>query len=307
MPFEATSTRAGSTSTVVITEVILTIIGILGPLALLYFLTLLTTKFSAGSDLLRSQVPVVITSSGMKIREGEADAKFAPIAPMDDVRDFNDSSGLASMRAQVSKLVFPAPWFEAKAPSGTRLISFVAAPRAKAVEFESGKTVAIGPDVGKHALLSVSESDLVSTNQGEPLKASLILYSRLGVDTKARLNEILMLPGTWDRATALKSTFDSEDRTVSGVNETESKRKFKKSSKSSSDAASAPMPIAPGMTGGGSVPPPPPGSSGGSVPPPPPGSSGGSFPPPPPGSSGGSFPPPPPGSTGGVVPPPPPV
>ena len=295
VPFEATSTRAGSTSTVVITEVILTIIGILGPLALLYFLTLLTTKFSAGSDLLRSQVPVVITSSGMKIREGEADAKFAPIAPMDDVRDFNDSSGLASMRAQVSKLVFPAPWFEAKAASGTRLISFVAAPRAKAVEFESGKTVAIGPDVGKHALVSVSESDLVSTNQGEPLKASLILYSRLGVDTKARLNEILMLPGTWDRATALKSTFDSEDRTVSDVNETESKRKFKKSSKSSSDAASAPMPIAPGITGGGSVPPPPPGSSGGSVPPPPPG------------SSGGSFPPPPPGSTGGVVPPPPPV
>ncbi len=282
VPFEATSTRAGATSTVVITEVILTVLGILGPLALLYFLTLLTTKFSAGTDLLRAQVPVALTASGMKIREGESESKFAPIAPMDDVRDFNDSSGLASMRAQVSKLVFPAPWFEAKAASGTRLISFVAAPRAKASEFESGKTVAIGPDVGKHALLSVSESELVSTNPGEPLKASLILYSRLGVDTKARLSEILMLPGTWDRATSLKANFDSEDRTVSEADETESKRKFKKSSKSSSDSVSAPMSIAPGMTVSGSVPPPPPGSSGGSVPPPPPGSSGGSVPPPPP-------------------------
>ena len=294
VPFEATSTRAGSTSAVVITEIILTVIGILGPLALLYFLTLLTTKFSAGTDLLRTQVPVEISANGMKMRDGESEAKFAPIAPMDDVREFNDSSGLASMRAQVSKLVFPAPWFEAKAAKGTRLISFVAAPRAKATEFESGKTVAIGPDVGKHALLSVTEGDLISNNSGEPLKASLILYSRLGVDTKARLNEILMLPGTWDRATALKATFDSEDRTVSSVEETESKRKFKKSSKSSSEAVSAPIPIAPGITGGGSVPPPPPGSSGGSVPPPPPGSSGGSVPPPPPGSSGGAVPPPPP-------------
>lgn len=294
VPFEATSTRAGATSTVVLTEVILTVLGILVPLALLYFLTLLTTKFSAGTDLLRTQVPVVITTSGMKIREGEPEAKFAPVAPMDDVRDFSDSSGLASMRAQVSKLVFPAPWFEAKAASGTRLASFVSVPRAKANKFESGKTVAIGPDVGKHALLSFSESDLVSTKQGEPLKASLILYSRLGVDTKARLNEILMLPGTWDRASVLKSTFDSEDRSASSVDATQWKRKFKKLSKTSSDAGSTPMPLTPNSTGNGSVPPPPPGSTGGSVPPPPPGLSGGSFPPPPPGSSGGSFPPPPP-------------
>ena len=293
VPFDATSTRAGSTSTVVATEIILTIIGILGPLALLYFLTLLTTKFSAGTDLLRTQVPVVISASGMKIREGEADAKFTPIAPMDDVRDFNDSSGFASMRAQVSKLVFPAPWFEANAAKGTRLISFVAAPRAKANEFEAGKTVAVGPDIGKHALLSVSESDLVSTNQGEPLKASLILYSRLGVDTKARLNEILMLPGTWDRVAALKSTFDSEDRSASTGDAKDRERKPKKSDKATS-VASAATPQAPNSVGGGSVPPPPPGSLGGSVPPPPPGSASGSVPPPPPGNSGGPVPPPPP-------------
>lgn len=282
VPFEATSTRAGSTSTVVITEIILTVIGILGPLALLYFLTLLTTKFSAGTDLLRTQVPVELTASGMKVREGEAEAKFAPIAPMDDVRDFKDSSGLASMQAKVSKLVFPSSWFEAKAASGTRLISFVAATRAKAVEFESGKTVAIGPDVGKHALLSVSESDLVTTNPGESLRASLILYSRLGVDTKARLSEILMLPGTWDRAASLKSRFDSEDRSVSNPDGEESKRQFKKSSKVWSDTGSVPILQSPNSAGGGSVPPPPPGSSGGSFPPPPPGSSGGSVPPPPP-------------------------
>jgi hypothetical protein len=298
VPFEATSTYAGSTSDVIISQVLLTVLGILGPLALLYFLTVLTTKFSAGTDLLRTQVPVVITSSGMKIREGESEAKFAPIAPMDDVRDFNDSSGLANMRAQVSKLVFPAPWFEAKAASGTRLISFVAAPRAKAVEFESGKTVAIGPDIGKHALLSVSESDLASTTAGEPLKASLILYARLGVDTKARLNEILMLPGTSDRASALKSTFDSEDRSASSGPDADSKRKSKKSKGASAAAIPAGMKQSPppGSAGGSVPPPPPPGSAGGSVPPPPPpGSSGGSVPPPPPpGSSGGSVPPPPP-------------
>jgi len=312
-PIEFESLRAGSSEDRLFAEVLLTVLGVVIPLALLYGLTFFTTKFSGGTDLIRKQIPVDISSGGVRVREEGADVKFMPVAPMDDTRTFSDSSGLATMNARVSKLVFPAPWFEVAAKNGTRLVSFVAAPRSKAVDFESGKTVAIGLDVGKHSYFSINESDLVAGNNSDFVKANLVLYSRLGTNDASRLNDVLMMPGTWDRVSALKAKFLAESDSVgtSGKKDKSDKKTKSKSTDSvvaSSVAApsllqgsSTPLETPSGIAGSNPSPPPPPGSAG---------SNGGSVPTPPPTPGTGSptsSPPPPPGSSGGSVPPPPPV
>lgn len=266
VPFVFTSTRAGESGTVLLLEVLLTVLGILIPLILLYLVTFWTTKFSAGNDLIRKQIPVTISPSGVKINEGSENVKFAPLAPMEDTRDFKDISGLVNLRARVSKLVFPAPWFEAQATDGSRLISFVAAPRSKAHQFESGKTVAIGPDLGKHNYFVLNESELKSANPSDAVTATLIIYSRLGRDETSRLNEILMSPGTWERVSALKARIAEEGSNktsssktknfVGKSNKADEPKEFPQSSPQAG-IGSAPIPNVPPVPLGGSVPPPP--------------------------------------------------
>jgi hypothetical protein len=281
--FESSRLDADDKGIVYLWEVILILLGILVPLALLYGLTLWSTKFSAGTDLVRKQVPVDISAAGVRIREDGNAAKSVPVAPMDDTREFKDASGLATLSARVSKFVFPAPWFEASAPSGTRLVSYVAPPSAKAVEFVSGRTVAIGPDVGKHSYFAIKEADLTSSTAGDLVKADLVIYSRLGANESNRLNDVLMMPGTWDRVCALRAKVAAEGAEPdSGTKKGKSKKQKDTIAPEDSTAPNVPSP--PAAPGSNPSPPPPPGNSGGSVrlPPPPPGNSGGSVPPPPP-------------------------
>ena len=298
-PIEFQSTKPGVGGWAI--ELILILLGIGLPLLLIYVLTLLTTKIALGQNVQHASWPVKIDSlKGIQSNDGSAltpkaeDYKYLPDRP--DSRSISEPAG--EFRAKVSKLVFPAPWFEIQAKPGTRLVTMVAPPAQMHNRFASGSIAAIKGNIDSVWALEIKDHDLVSLGAATSIPAQLHVYKRNNLANKnqfmERFMKVVTTPGIWNQVVSIIPAVNQEIISKQEKNKT---KKFSSKSKNKSDSSDSPPPGS-----GGSFPPPPPGS-GGSFPPPPPGS-GGSFPPPPPGS-GGSFPPPPPGSGGSFPPPPP--
>ena len=239
---------------------LLTILGILFPLGLIYLMSWLTTKIAFGRQVQRAAYPVMLTPAdrytardGNAIAIDGADFKIRPEQP--DVRSFDDSVG--TFRTKISKLVLAAPWFEVKAPEGTRIITLAhAAPQLKR-RFSSGKLAPIPGDMGKIWALQVSDADLLKFEKSTPIPGTLVVFKRNNLANPNQFrdvfNGVTTKAGMWREVTRLADVVKNE----SVKPEKESKGKK-------------------GGNGGGSTPPPPPSSG--------PGRPGGT--PPRPGSSG---------------------
>ena len=239
---------------------LLTILGILFPLGLIYLMSWLTTKIAFGRQVQRAAYPVMLTPAdrytardGNAIAIDGADFKIRPEQP--DVRSFEDSVG--TFRTKISKLVLAAPWFEVKAPEGTRIITLAhAAPQLKR-RFSSGKLAPIPGDMGKIWALQVSDADLLKFEKSTPIPGTLVVFKRNNLANPNQFrdvfNGVTTKAGMWREVTRLADVVKNE----SVKPEKESKGKK-------------------GGNGGGSTPPPPPSSG--------PGRPGGT--PPRPGSSG---------------------
>ena len=240
--------------------ILLTILGIGLPLALIYLMSWLTTKIAFGRQVQRAAYPVMLTPAdrytgrdGNAIAIDGADFKIRPEQP--DVRTFDDSVG--TFRTKISKLVLAAPWFEVKAPEGTRIITLAhAAPQLKR-RFSSGKLAPIPGDMGKIWALQVSDADLLKFEKSTPIPGTLVVFKRNNLANPNQFrdvfNGVTTKAGMWREVTRLADVVKNE----SVKPEKESKGKK-------------------GGNGGGSTPPPPPSSG--------PGRPGGT--PPRPGSSG---------------------
>ena len=240
--------------------ILLTILGIGLPLALIYLMSWLTTKIAFGRQVQRAAYPVMLTPAdrytgrdGNAIAIDGADFKIRPEQP--DVRSFDDSVG--TFRTKISKLVLAAPWFEVKAPEGTRIITLAhAAPQLKR-RFSSGKLAPIPGDMGKIWALQVSDADLLKFEKSTPIPGTLVVFKRNNLANPNQFrdvfNGVTTKAGMWREVTRLADVVKNE----SVKPEKESKGKK-------------------GGNGGGSTPPPPPSSG--------PGRPGGT--PPRPGSSG---------------------
>ena len=240
--------------------ILLTILGIGLPLALIYLMSWLTTKIAFGRQVQRAAYPVMLTPTdrytardGSAIAIDGADFKIRPEQP--DVRSFDDSVG--TFRTKISKLVLAAPWFEVKAPEGTRIITLAhAAPQLKR-RFSSGKLAPIPGDMGKIWALQVSDADLLKFEKSTPIPGTLVVFKRNNLANPNQFrdvfNGVTTKAGMWREVTRLADVVKNE----SVKPEKESKGKK-------------------GGNGGGSTPPPPPSSG--------PGRPGGT--PPRPGSSG---------------------
>jgi hypothetical protein len=240
---------------------LLTILGILFPLGLIYLMSWLTTKIAFGRQVQRAAYPVMLTPTdrytgrdGNAIAIDGADFKIRPEQP--DVRSFDDSVG--TFRTKISKLVLPAPWFEVKASEGTRVITLAhAAPQLKH-RFSSGKLAPIPGDMGKIWALQVTDTDLANFEKSTPIPGTLVIFKRNNLANPNQFrdvfNGVTTKAGMWREVTRLAEVVKNE----SVKPEKEGKRKK-------------------GGNGGGSTPPP-------STPPPGPGRPGGT--PPRPGSSG---------------------
>ena len=282
--------------------IFLTILGFLLPMLAIYFMTLFTTKIALGNSMQRGSWNVHIDSikgivgqNGDVIRPASEDFKF--ISEVSDSRKFTDVIGEIS--AQVSKLVFPSPWFEIRSTPGNRLITMVAGPARALRRFDSGLIAPINGNIDKIWALSISDQDLLNLGSKTSIPANLVIYKRNNVANKnqfmERFLEVTTTAGIWSQIISLSQKVIAEQNSINQKKGSTIKRQTNTNAPSGSNEqlVQAPPPP-PGMP----PPPAPPGLGGApnlatQQPPSNPGT--GSFPPPPPGATG-QFPPKPPGA-----------
>jgi hypothetical protein len=242
--------------------ILLTILGIGLPLALIYLMSWLTTKIAFGRQVQRATYPVMLTPTdrytgrdGNAIVIDGADFKIRPEQP--DVRSFDDSVG--TFRTKISKLVLAAPWFEVKAPEGTRVITLAhAAPQLKR-RFSSGKLAPIPGDMGKIWAFQVSDADLLKFEKSTPIPGALVIFKRNNLANPNQFrdvfNGVTTKAGMWREVTRLADVVKNESV------KPEKTAKGKKGGKGggSTPPPPPPPPVGPGRPGGT---PPRPGSSG---------------------------------------------
>jgi len=241
---------------------LLTILGILFPLGLIYLMSWLTTKIAFGRQVQRAAYPVMLTPAdrytgrdGNAIAIDGADFKIRPEQP--DVRSFDDSVG--TFRTKISKLVLAAPWFEVKASEGTRIITLAhAAPQLKR-RFSSGKLAPIPGDMGKIWALQVTDADLLNFEKSSPILGTLVVFKRNNLANPNQFrdvfNGVTTKAGMWREVTRLADVVKNEsvkpEKTVKG--------KKGGNGGGSTPPPTPPPPAGPGRPGGT---PPRPGSSG---------------------------------------------
>ena len=242
--------------------ILLTILGIGLPLALIYLMSWLTTKIAFGRQVQRAAYPVMLTPAdrytgrdGNAIAIDGADFKIRPEQP--DVRSFDDSVG--TFRTKISKLVLAAPWFEVKAPEGTRIITLThAAPQLKH-RFSSGKLAPIPGDMGKIWALQVSDADLLKFEKSTPIPGTLVIFKRNNLANPNQFrdvfNGVTTKAGMWREVTRLADVVKNE----SVKPEKTPKGKKGGNGGGSTPPPTPPPPAGPGRPGGT---PPRPGSSG---------------------------------------------
>jgi hypothetical protein len=197
--------------------ILLTILGIGLPLALIYFISWLTTKIAFGRQVQRAAYPVMLTPAdrytgrdGNAIAIDGADFKIRPEQP--DVRTFDDSVG--TFRTKISKLVLAAPWFEVKASEGTRVITLAhAAPQLKR-RFSNGKLAPIPGDMGKIWALQVSDADLLKFEKSTPIPGLLVVFKRNNLANPNQyrdvFNGVTTKAGMWREVTRLADVVKNE-------------------------------------------------------------------------------------------------
>ena len=276
----------------------LVILGFMLPMLAIYLMTLFTTKIALGQSIQRAQWSVrvdslkgIVGSDGAQLIPAAEDFKFLP--------DKNDSSSytdpIGAMRARVSKLVFPSPWFELTAQEGTRVVTMVAGPVRALKRFRSGRIAPIRGNIDNIWALSLLETDLRNLGAGTSIPAQLTIFKRNNLANRnqfmERFLQVTTTAGIWPQIQSLSRHLTVE---VEAVSSRKSKsRKMRES-------------VLGGVEESGSL---------GSLPPTPAGSN--TNPPVPDSraafgptntqsqSEGNAFPPPPPGSGGGLPPKPP--
>jgi hypothetical protein len=240
--------------------ILLTILGILLPLVLIYLMSWLTTKIAFGRQVQRAAYPVMLTPSDRyTARDGNAipidgsDFKIRPEQP--DVRSFEDSVG--TFRTKISKLVLAAPWFEVKASEGTRIVTLNhAAPQHKH-RFSSGKLAPIPGDMGKIWALQVTDSDLLKFEKSTPIPGTLVVFKRNNLANPNQFrdvfNGVTTKAGMWREITRLADVVKNEN------SKPEKEKKVKKRGNGGDTNPPPPPSTGPGRPGGS---PPRPGSTG---------------------------------------------
>ena len=278
----------------------LVVLGFLLPMLAIYLMTLFTTKIALGQSMQRAQWSVRVDSlkgivgpDGDQLRPAAEDFKFLP--DRTDSRTFTDAIG--EMRARVSKLVFPSPWFELTAQDGTRIITMVAGPVRALNRFKSGRISPIRGNIDNVWALSLNESELRNLGSNTSIPAQLIIFKRNNLANKnqfmERFLQVTTTAGVWSQIQSLSQHVVTEVQAKPLAERKSRKRVANESERDgipSTSGSTPPPPI--GINSAPPIPGSPPslGSTSSQSP-----SAGNDFPPPPPGLGGG-LPPKPPGA-----------
>lgn len=198
-------------------KIILTILGILLPLTLIYLQNWFVTKLNVGSQLKRNSYNVKVTpEGGYTAPDGSTlisqDLDFKGMPQQGDVRTFTDQN--LTFKAKVSKLVFPGPWYEVAAPEGSRVITLAhAVPRVKK-HFASGKVAPTSDDLAKIWVLQIADSDLVKFDKNLPIPGKLVIFKRANSRESDQYQKVFQsvthTPGIWREVTRLAEVVQAE-------------------------------------------------------------------------------------------------
>lgn len=166
--------------------ILFTILGIGLPLALIYLLLWWATRIAYGRQLQRAEYPVAITTDGrITARDGSPivthGENYIGRPQQDDVRVLQD--GTTTLSAKLPKLVLSEPWYEIKAPEGSRVIAVgnIAHRIAAKKRFASGKLAPIPGDLGKIWYLLMTDTALKSAEKGALIEGKLVIFNRRDV------------------------------------------------------------------------------------------------------------------------------
>jgi hypothetical protein len=230
----------------------LLIAGLLIPLALLYLLNWLTTKFLPISQMVRAEYPVKVqTGPVTKI----LDQKGNPIVV--DANDFkfqadqpaSNSLDLGQKGKSVARLpLFPlaATWFEHQAPQGSRVISIYNGGSKNPNHFVAGKAAEISPNHADNWQLVIPETEFAKS-EGEQLSATLVVGARMAnlPQYQNRVNDIASKPGLQRRISEIRAAIAAE-----AAKPEKAKKASKTGKKSGPDSSGGGLPGG-GLPGGG--------------------------------------------------------
>jgi hypothetical protein len=161
----------------------LTVAGILLPLGLIYLLLWWATRIAYGRQLQRAEYPIAIGTDGkITARDGspivtQGDNYFGK-PQQADMRVVEDGGAILS--AKLPKFVLSEPWYEVKAPEGSRVISVgnIAQKIKSKKRFTSRKLAPIVGDMGKIWYILLSDAALMKAEKGSPIDGKLVIFNR---------------------------------------------------------------------------------------------------------------------------------
>ena len=161
----------------------LTILGFLLPLGLIYLLLWWATRIAYGSQLQRAEYSISIGTDGrITARDGSPIVtqgdNYIGKPQQADVRVVQD--GGATLSAKLPKFVLSEPWYEVKAPEGSRVISVgnIAQKIKSKKRFASGKLAPIIGDMGKVWYITIPDAALIKAEKGTPIDGKLVIFNR---------------------------------------------------------------------------------------------------------------------------------
>jgi len=220
--FEFESNTEQNNFVVALVIALLLLIGLLGPLALLYLWNLMSTKFIWTPGTVRAEYPITLVpgaaalsiqdartaTAGGRLTVGPQDFVFT--TDREDPRVIEDEpQGL--MRARVPLFPLASSWFEWNPTSGNRILSLSGDGAKNTKEMSSGMAAEVSPKVTDNWAIVVPETELTKEDSA-PLKATLVAYSAMGAlgDYQQKITEISNKPGLKERLASVRFGYSEQ-------------------------------------------------------------------------------------------------
>ena len=236
--------------------VTLLILGILVPLALLYLMNWLTTRFLPLEKTVRAEYPVQITTgataklldkNGSPLKVEANDFKFMTDGPAAKTLAIG-SHGEA--QAKIAAFPLLPSWFEQNANPGQRVISLYSESGKGPSHFKDGKATEISPNHASNWFISVPDAEFAKAN-GETMNGTLVVAARMGSlpQYQSRVQELAAKPGLQGRIDEIRSAMEAEAAKNNGKTPKEPKARKGDKPGVGGDSGSIVLPPVPGIPG----------------------------------------------------------
>lgn len=217
--FESTtqSNRAVEIGTIIA----LLIGGLLLPLAVMWLINWVGTRFLPMESVMRASFPVAVDSSGpfskLLLAGPGAETAAITVAP-DDFKNLMDQkalrdydTGVGTAQAKIPLFPLAATWYQWNAPAGHRVVGFYDGGTKHSADIDAGRALEVSPNMAENWALVVPDSQL-RKEASEKLAGELVVFGRMANlgDYQKLVSEIALKPGLGDRITALRAAVESE-------------------------------------------------------------------------------------------------